>query len=411
MRILWVKAGGLVPLDTGGKIRSYHILKQLARRHEVTLFTFYPAHAGDMHQELERVFAHVVCCPLQIPAPRSFADYLEYARHLFSAYPHSMAKYYRIGVSEKLRDVIEEEAFDIIVCDFVFAAGVIPWKLACPKILFTHNVEAVIWRRHYQQARSLLWKIVCWREYRAMARAERLYTQRAERVLTVSEKDQDHFARFIAPSKITVIPTGVDVNYFRPASNGERPNTLVFTGSMDWLPNEDAVFYFVERILPLIRRQIPDATLWVVGRRPSERLRALAAKDGGVRVTGRVEDIRPYVRHASLYVVPLRVGGGTRLKIFEAMAMGKAVVSTSVGAEGLPVQHDENIILADEPEDFARRVASLMKDTEARARLGSSARRLVEQRYSWASAAAHFEGVLAEVTQKASQGFTGVSKA
>jgi glycosyltransferase involved in cell wall biosynthesis len=99
------------------------------------------------------------------------------------------------------------------------------------------------------------------------------------------------------------------------------------------------------------------------------------------------------------------------LKIFEAMAMGKAVVSTSVGAEGLPVQHDENIILADEPEDFARRVASLMKDTEARARLGSSARRLVEQRYSWASAAAHFEGVLAEVTQKASQGFTGVSKA
>ena len=399
MRILWVKAGGLVPLDTGGKIRSYHILRELARRHEVTFFTFYPAHAGDVHHELERVFSDVVCCPLQIPAPRSSADYLEYARHLFSAYPHSMAKYYRPGVSERLQDTIEREGFDAIICDFVFAAGVIPWELACPKILFTHNVEAMIWQRHYQQARNPAWKAVCWREYRAMARAERLYAQRAERVLTVSEKDRDHFAGFIARSKITVIPTGVDVTYFRPSANGERPNTLVFTGSMDWLPNEDAVFYFVERILPLIRRRIADTSLWVVGRRPSERLCALAAKDGGVRVTGQVEDIRPYVRDASLYVVPLRIGGGTRLKIFEAMAMGKAVVSTSVGAEGLPVQHDENIILADGPEDFARCVVGLMKETEARIALGSSARRLVEQKYSWASVAAHFEGVLAEVAQ------------
>ena len=215
------------------------------------------------------------------------------------------------------------------------------WELSpgihpSPKIVFTHNVEAMIWQRHYQVARNPLWKAACWREYHAMSRLERRYLDRADHVLTVSDADRDVFARFLAPSKITVIPTGVDVEYFRVEPGNEQPYTLVFTGAMDWMANEDAICYFADEILPRVHEQIPETVLWVVGRNPSFRVRSLAEKKNGVKVTGEVEDVRPYVRDASVYIVPLRVGGGTRLKIFEALAMGKAVVSTPIGAEGLP---------------------------------------------------------------------------
>ena len=393
----------MVPLDTGGKIRSYHILRELARRHDVTLFTFYAAHADDAHDKLKHVFQRVVCHPLQIPAQRSWADYRDYGRDFFSLHPHAVAKYCRPGVSEDLRRILNEGTFDVIICDFLSPAAVIPWAQASPKILFTHNVEAVIWRRHYQVAVNPFWKAVCLREYLAMDRFERHYLERAAHVLTVSENDRDYFARFIPPSKITVVPTGVDVNYFQSEPEAEVPNSMVFTGSMDWLPNEDAVFYFTKRVLPLIRRDIPDVNLSVVGRRPSDRLLALAAQNPNVQVTGQVEDIRPHVRRAAVYVVPLRIGGGTRLKIFEAMAMGKAVVSTSVGAEGLPVHNGHDILLADTPESFARQVLSLLTNREQRAVLGRTARALVEEKYSWASVARRFDETLTEVVHGAAR--------
>jgi sugar transferase (PEP-CTERM/EpsH1 system associated) len=405
MKILWVKAGGLVPADTGGKIRSYHILRELARKHEVTFFTFYAAHPDDAHPQLETLFRHVVCHPLRLPAPKSFGEGLLYARHLFSSRPYSIAKYCQPQVAHELHELVQTEAYDVIVCDFIFAGGAIPWEIECPKVLFTHNVEAMIWKRHYQVARNPIWKAVCWREHYAIARAERLYLEKADHVVTVSEVDRDLFARFIDASKITAIPTGVDFEHFRPSLGQEKPNLLVFTGSMDWLPNEDGVFYFAEEILPRIRSDIPETTVWIVGRRPSLHLETLAAKGQGLRLTGWVEDIRPYVADAAVYIVPLRVGSGTRLKIFEAMAMGKAVVSTSIGAEGLPVQDGKNIILADKPEEFARAVVTLMKDPVARGELGRAARRLVERECSWASVAARFDAVLGMTAAKTPRGF------
>jgi glycosyltransferase involved in cell wall biosynthesis len=219
-------------------------------------------------------------------------------------------------------------------------------------------------------------------------------------VLTVSDNNGDFYARRVDARKISVIPTGVDLKYFRPSSDAEEPNFLVFTGSMDWLPNEDAVMYFVNQILPRVHSHIPKARLLVVGRRPSERLRALANRNDALEITGQVADIRPYVQRASVCIVPLRVGGGTRLKIFEAMAMGKAIVSSSVGAEGLPVNDGDNIILANDPEEFAGRVVELLRGQEARRRLGQAARQLVEQNYSWSSVSEHFDAVLARVARQ-----------
>jgi len=177
----------------------------------------------------------------------------------------------------------------------------------------------------------------------------------------------------------------------------ETANSLVFTGSMDWLPNEDAIFYFAEAILPLIKKQCPDVSLVVVGRSPSRKLQALAEVEKSIRLTGWVEDIRPFVARGSICIVPLRIGGGTRLKIFEAMAMNKAVISTTVGAEGLAVRAGENIVLADTPVDFASSVVSLLRDPNRRKRLGTSARTLVQENYSWPKVAQGFARTLQDV--------------
>ena len=400
MKILWVKAGGLVPPDTGGKIRSYNILRELARQHSITFFSFYNAHDGDLHPGLKNIFSQVVCVPLNLPAPKSPAEMVDYGLSLLSSQPYGITKYCRGEVQRRLRTLLKQETYDIIVCDFVFAAGVIPWEFPTPKVLFTHNVEAAIWRRHYEVATNPIVKAISRRESQKMEAAEVRYLRLAEHVLTVSETDRDAFAAFLDLAKLTVIPTGVDVDYFHPLPVEETKNSLVFTGSMDWLPNEDAILYFADAILPLIKRQCPDVSLEVVGRSPSRKLQALAATEKSIRLTGWVEDIRPFVARGSICIVPLRIGGGTRLKIFEAMAMGKVVVSTSVGAEGLPVKSGENIVLTDAPKDFADSVAALLRDPEARKRLGIAARALVQEKYSWPKVAESFSHILQDVVSR-----------
>jgi sugar transferase (PEP-CTERM/EpsH1 system associated) len=398
LRVLWVKSGGLLPLDTGGKIRSFQLARELARKHQVTLFTFYPEHPLDRHIELEQIFSRVVRIPMKLAKRASFIDCVNYGWNLFSARPHAMTKYCRAEIAKELREHLRRERYDVIICDFLLTAAVIPWDVGCPKIIFTHNVEAVIWRRHYEVSRNPVWKMISWREYRTMDNMERKYLRQADHILTVSEADKQTFSEFLDPSRITVIQTGVDTEYFHPSCEQEKPkagepSSMVFTGSMDWLPNEDGIFYFAEQILPLVRKELPDATLTVVGRSPSARLLALAEKNGGIKITGRVDDVRPYMNQGGIYIVPLRIGGGTRIKIFEAMAMGKAVVSTSIGAEGLPVTHDENIVLADRSEEFAGRVILLLRDAALRKRIGNAARALVEQNYSWSSVATQFSTV------------------
>jgi len=232
-----------------------------------------------------------------------------------------------------------------------------------------------------------------------MARAERHFTEMADHVLTVSDEDRGAFLEFLPEEKVTTVPTGVDLEYFKPADKPQTAHSLVFTGSMDWLPNEDAIIYFSTEILPLVQQRIPGVTLSVVGRKPGRKVIALAEKNPAIRVTGAVADIRPYVHEAAVYVVPLRIGGGTRIKIFEAMAMGSAVVSTSIGAEGLPVADGKNLLLADSPQDFADRTVALLTGPAERQRLGLAARALVESRYSWNEVTNVLEKVLTQVAE------------
>lgn len=402
MRILWVKAGGIVPADTGGRIRSLQILKELARRHSVTVFTYYAQHSGDRHPEL-RGFAELVAIPIAVPAARTSRDYLRYARTLFASEPFSMQviggesggrlrSYDDTYIRGRLRSLVARGDFDVLICDFIYPAGLIDWTLPCPKILFTHNVEAELWKQQFDLAVHPLRKLLYWREWRALSEAERHYARQADHVLTVSEQNRDFFSRYVSPARVSTIATGVDADSFRPSGDFELPPSMVFTGSMDWMPNQDGMLFFASEILPHIHAEIPDTDLWIVGRCPNREIQDLAGPQ--VHVTGRVDDIRPYLRRAPVYVVPLRSGSGTRIKIFEAMAMGKPVVSTSIGAEGLPVTHGQNILIADHPREFANSVVRLLRDRELAARLGGAARALVEKQFTWKAVASQFDTIL-----------------
>ena len=230
-----------------------------------------------------------------------------------------------------------------------------------------------------------------------MTRAERRYLRLADHVLAVSERNKNFFTRYIPQERISVVPTGVDTEYFHPEPGAEADGHVVFTGSMDWMPNHDAVEWYHRDILPLIRQEVPGLATWIVGRNPSASLRSLDSDT--FRVTGSVDDVRPYLRRCPVYIVPMRSGSGTRLKIFEAMAAGKAIVSTSTGAEGLPVEHERSILLADSPRDFARQVIRLLADPALRQRLASAARELVERNHSWGRVAEQFETILVDAAR------------
>jgi polysaccharide biosynthesis protein PslH len=385
MKILWVKSGGLLPLTHGGRIRSYNLAKELACHHDVSLFTFAAEEDNpvDAHEPLKGIFRDLVCLPVKIPKARGLRETLDYARNLTSSWPYSMRKFCQPVIARELSAFLGRKHYDLLLCDFLLTAAVVPWDWPHPKVLFTHNIEAQIWERYYSVSNNPIWKAVCYREYRTLEGMERKYISGADHVLAVSENDRDFFLRYASRDRMSVIPTGVDIDYFTPSRDKEDPNSIVFTGSMDWVGNEDGIVFFIKKALPLIRRRFPRAKLSVVGRKPSARLREICKLEQDVEVTGTVDDIRPYLGRGCVYVVPLLVGGGTRIKIFEAMAAGKAVVSTTIGAEGLPVKHGENILLADDPESLAKCVVELLSDEARRKQMGDSARKLVAESYSW----------------------------
>jgi len=398
VKLLWVKSGGFLPLHEGGKIRSFSLARELSLRHDLSIFTFYPAMSPDPHVTLQDHFAEVECLPIDIPERGTLDDVLAYAANSLTMRPYQVVKYCRPEVARRLKDKLARGRYDALVCDYVLTAAVIPWELRIPTVIFTHNVETTIWKRHAQLNEDLMWKVVSIREHRAMARFERRFAALADHVLTVSDTDRAEFLKFLPAAKVSTIPTGVDSDYFRP-QNVSNGHSLIFVGSMDWKPNEDAVLFFIDQIFPLIRKALPDVALRIVGKNPTAKILALTEKDPGIRVTGTVEDIRPYVQESSVYVVPLRIGSGTRIKIFEAMAMGIPIVSTNIGAEGLPVQHGRNIFLSDDPGEFAEHTIELLRNSVLRQRIGREGRSLVESRYSWGAAADVLAGILTQVVQ------------
>jgi glycosyltransferase involved in cell wall biosynthesis len=267
------------------------------------------------------------------------------------------------------------------VCDFLASTLNFPQNLEIPTVLFQHNVESILWRRRAQMEARWFDRSIAKIEYAKMRRFEPRQVRRFHHVIAVSEADRDVMSAMVDPSRISVVPTGVDLAQFRYDPNYEPDSPfVVFTGSMDWNPNIDGVEFFCDKIWPLILARIPDARFRIVGRDPDSRVFNLASSS--VEVTGSVPSIVSHLRESAVFVVPLRIGGGTRIKIYEAMAMGKATVSTTIGAEGLDVRDGSDILLADDPSRFADSVCSLLLDREMRRGLEKAAA-ATAAKYDW----------------------------
>jgi glycosyltransferase involved in cell wall biosynthesis len=267
-----------------------------------------------------------------------------------------------------------------------------PPVLSIPTVLFQHNVETMLWKRRAQFAKSLGHRAVSKLEHRKMERYESAQVRRFHHIIAVSQQDRLAMNAMTDPLRISVVPTGVDLREFRydPEVRPSAP-LVVFTGSMDWEPNIDGVEYFCGEIWPYVLQQVPRARFRIVGRNPDVRVKRLAC--ASVEVTGSVPSIADHLREAMVVVVPLRIGGGTRIKIYEGMAMGKATVSTTVGAEGLDVRHGQDILLADESGELAARIIGLLSDESERRRYEYAAAKTA-QRYDWSVVGEQFAEIL-----------------
>lgn len=395
MNILWLKTGPLHPLDTGGKLRTYHMLRALRAGNQITYLALCsPEQKAATAKAGEYSDAQHWIDWVETPK-RSARFFSELAANLtLSNLPYVISKYRSTEMAAAIRRYDVDRKFDLIICDFLtpsinlFANG---WWTKSPVLLFQHNVESLIWKRLYQTASGLK-KVYFGDQWRRMVAFEKKACAAAGAVVAVSEEDATLLRSELGLTNVVgAVPTGVDAAGFASCrTTKKKPRSLVFLGSMDWMPNIDAVLWFAQEIFPRVKSQFPELTLSVVGRNPTSEIKQLA-KIPGIEITGTVDDVKPYMGQAEVMIVPLRVGGGTRVKIFEGMAAGLPIVSTRIGAEGLPVRDGENIFLADTPETIAEKIATLIEDPKLRLLMGKSAAGFVTEHYSWESATRKFE--------------------
>ena len=392
MHILWIKTELLHPVDKGGRIRTYQMLRALARQHEVTYLTLDDGTAApDAPGKATEYCTRVEVVPFTPPPKGSAGFYAALLRNLISPLPYAIARYEVPALRDRIRALCATTNVDVVVCDFLAPSINVPDDLGVPVVLFQHNVEAMIWERHSHVATQPLKKWYMGEQWRRMRRFEAHECRRVSSVIAVSGQDAEVFRRDYGVTSAPDVPTGVDTDYFvRQSAIRRAPGTMVFTGSMDWMPNEDGIAWFVDSILPVIRKAIPSATLTIVGRNPTAKVKALQSPTNGVTVTGSVPDVRPYLASHQLFIVPLRVGGGTRLKIYEGMTMGLPTVSTTIGAEGLPVVNGEHLILADEPEIYAHACIALLNDPARCEQMGDAADAYVREQFGWDGVAKRF---------------------
>jgi polysaccharide biosynthesis protein PslH len=391
MKLLWVKADFLHPTTRGGEIRTLETLKRLHLRHEIHYVALDDGNPEGMERSSE-YSTRAYAIPHHVPDKGSLGFAAQLMRGVVSPLPVAVSRYRSRAMRQKIEELIGRQAFDCMVCDFLFPSQNFPDLSSC--VLFEHNVEAVIWKRRAANARSMIERSYLQLQARRMQEFERDTCRSVKHIIAVSETDAAIMRQEYGAQRVYATPTGVDLEYFSAPAAAPRTTDLVFVGSMDWAPNIEGAEWFVRDVLPLIRERKPDCSVSFAGRKPARALLDLAARDPRLVVTGTVRDIRPHLWGATVSIVPLLTGGGTRLKIFEAMAARIPVVSTTIGAEGLPVEHGAHLSLADDPRSFAARCLELMELPDARSRLTCTAWELVSSRFSWDAAATEFERLL-----------------
>jgi len=391
MHLLWIKTDLLYPLNSGGRIRTFEMLRAIRRRHDVTYVALDDGTVTpEALKHAEEYATRVELIPHAPPKKGTVPFYTALLANLASSSPYVIDRYRSPAMAECVRDWCDRDV-DLLVCDFVFPAPAIPLVARMPRIVFQHNVEARIWARHAKVGATPFHRAYFGLQHRRMRATEAALCASFDGVIAVSESDAAEFRSAYALENVESVPTGVNTEFFRVTDPAAREaKHLLFLGAMDWMPNIDGIRWFANEILPRLRRDEPDLRLTIVGRDPVASVRELHDPEHGLVVTGTVDDVRPYLERASVFVVPLRVGGGTRLKLFEGLATGIPTVSTTIGAEGLPLTDGVHLRIADEPSTIASAILSLMRDPVAATRMGETAAQYVRGTFGWDGIAQQF---------------------
>jgi sugar transferase (PEP-CTERM/EpsH1 system associated) len=376
-----------VPATSGmpGSPRLFNLCRELSQRHELFLLTYrssqerYQAFLND--PATSHVFRRVEVLP-DSPAVRWWGQQwhrVHLAAYFETRYRH--AGYYR-SIRERIRELCIHERIDLIYVDLLAMIQYVDPQTNIPAIVDLHDSMTLLCRRMLNAERGWRKRLSAYLGLISVKRLEGTLGRTFDLVITNSTVDEQVIRELSTKPKTLTITNGVDMDYFTPTSTLMEADKLVFTGVMDYAPNEDAALHFVEDIFPLVRAKRPEVQFWIVGSDPSERVRALT-RISGVHVTGKVDDVRPYVRSATVFVCPLRVGSGVKNKILAAMAMQKATVATSMSIDGLDLADNREVLLADDPQDFADKVVRLLTDQQATQQLGVNGLARVQGQYSW----------------------------
>ncbi len=388
-RLLFIVPWFLFPASTGGRIRTLQILRGLkGGAFSVTLASPAPRDgARRFASELNSICDRFVSWP-----SKRAGVWRKWLRivHLAGLLPMAVECDRSLKGARVVAQQIDAKP-DLVVVDFPHTAVLLPPRLEVPSLIFTHNVESEIYRRQVAVAENPVLRSI-WRDQTAkMERYERNTLTRFDKVVAVSDRDAKQFRERYGVKNVASIPTGVDLDYFSFHPPEPEPR-VIFSGSMDWLPNADGIEWLLKDVWPSVTKKVPQASLTVIGRDPPPHL-VRAAEGRSVRFTGFVDDIRPHIRGAAASVIPLRIGGGTRIKAYEAMAQGCPIVSTTIGMEGLPAEPGHHYLLADRPEEFADALVTLLAEPARGARMAADARNFVEASFSSARVAAEFERI------------------
>lgn len=387
MNILFLSTRLTYPPVGGHFQRTFNLIKAISKSHDVYFVSFSQKNLSKA-KEYEYVEAMKKycrdCVVVDLPMERSGLIFLfTFFKSLFSGKPLIAYKYYCSSFAHKISEILLKIPIDFVHFDMlplVEYRSLIKQNTHC--ILTEHNVEYLRYQRWFPIEKDLLKKLYIKFQCKNLKRYEIESIKKFEHCITVSPSDKNVLLKQLPNHSFIVIPNGTDLEYFRPSVSFPKPNTLVWVGGMTMWPNRDAIVYFLEEILPLLLKRKPNIEFRIIGNRPPSVLQKYSKK-GIVKVFGFVDDIRPIVNDSMVYIAPLRIGSGTKLKILDAMAMGKAIVTTSIGAEGIDVQHGKDIMIGDTPESFTDNIITLLEDRELNRDIGLAARKTVETLYGW----------------------------
>jgi len=391
VKILWVNTNFMHPTTKGGQIRTLEMMRCLHRRHEIHYAAIENPAEPEGPRRAPEYSSRAYPFQHEFPNKRSIGFAWQVLTSVVDPKPIGITRFTVPALGRFLEELHKKERFDRAVCDFLTPAGYFPRMDRA--VLFQHNVETQVRERYAEHASNPLARFYFGLQADRMRRFETEICRLAGHVVAVSEPDAEQF-RQMGATRVTAIPTGVDVEYFTPKETKPPSMDMAFVGSMDWLPNVDGMQWFVQEVLPIVRERRPEASVCIVGRTPPASILAMAERDPRIKVTGTVPDVRPYLWDAAISIVPLRIGGGTRLKIYESMAARVPIVSTAIGAEGLDIHPPDDIRIADTPRDFAERCIELLEDRDARARVAEAAWTMVSDNFSWEQVSRSFERIL-----------------